>query len=154
MTFNPNKLTRADGVKRIESALSKAGVKLGKEVITSRDAEMLELRKLLAVTNIPDGFQKYQLPVTLRCVDAAAAIGTDADGVQFFVTIGQPSVKVGSHSHDEGAGIRFIAGGSILYKKQELTAGDWMYIPRGAKYEFQVGPQGAIICYCYCCCCA
>lgn len=154
MAFNPNRLTRADGIKRIEAALSKAGVKIGKKVLTSRDKDMLVLRKSLEVTNIPDGFQKYQLPVVLRCAEAAAATGTDADGVQFFVTMGQPNVKVGSHSHNEGAGLRFIAGGSIIYNKRELTAGDWMFIPKGAQYEFQVGPQGAIICYCYCCCCA
>jgi hypothetical protein len=154
MAFNPNRLTRADGVKRIQSALSKTGVKIGRKVITSRDRDMVELRKALAVTNVPSGFQKYQLPVTLRCTSLASATDTDADGVQFFVTMAQPDAKVSQHSHDEGAGLRFIAGGSILYKNQQLTAGDWMYIPKGAKYELQVGPQGALICYCYCCCCA
>ena len=154
MAFNPNRLTRADGVKRIQAALSKVGVKIGRTVITSRDKNMQELRKALEVTNIPDGFQKYQLPVTLRCADSVSATGTDADGVQFFVTMAVPGAKVGRHSHKEGAGLRFIAGGSIRYKKQELTSGDWMYIPKDAKYEFEVGPQGALICYCYCCCCA
>jgi uncharacterized RmlC-like cupin family protein len=154
MAFNPNKLTRADGVKRIEAALSKAGVKIGKKVITSRDSDMQGLRKTLAVTNIPAGFTKYQLPLTLTCASSIAMTGTEADGVQFFISMGEPNIKVGSHSHNEGAGLRFIAGGSITYKKKELTAGDWMYIPQGSKYEFQVGPQGAIMCYCYCCCCA
>lgn len=154
MPFNPNKLTRADGVKRIEAALKKTGIKIGKRVVTSRDKDMQLLRERLVVTNVPSGFSKYQLPVTLRCVDAMSATGTDADGVQFFVTIAQPNSKVNTHSHNEGAGLRMIAGGSILFKKQELTAGDWMYIPKGVPYEFQVGPQGAIICYCYCCCCA
>ena len=154
MTFNPNKLSRADGIKRIEAALATAGVKIGTKVITSRDKEMENLRTLLAVTNVPSGFQKYQLPLAMRCTDAASVTNTDADGVQFFITIGQPNVSVGSHSHDEGAGMRFIAGGSIIYNKKELTSGDWMYVPKGSTYDFQVGPQGAIMCYCYCCCCA
>jgi hypothetical protein len=154
MKFNPNKLTRADGVKRIDSALAEAGIKIGEKIVTSRDKDMLTLRENLSVTNVPDGFQKYQLPLVLRCVEKATATGTDEDGVQFFVTIGQPNVEVETHSHNEGSGLRMIAGGSIIYKDQELTAGDWMYIPKGAPYQFQVGPQGAIICYCYCCCCA
>jgi hypothetical protein len=154
MAFNPNRLTRADGVKRIQSALSKTGTKIGRKVITSRDKPMQELRKALAVTNVPSGFQKYQLPVVLRCADRASFTGTDADGVQFFVTMAEPGARVGQHSHNEGAGLRFIAGGSIRYKNQDLTPGDWMFIPKGARYEFEVGPQGAIICYCYCCCCA
>jgi len=154
MSFNPNKLTRADGIKRIEDALAKAGVKIGQQVITSRDADMQTLRQLLSVGNVPHGFQKYQLPLSMRCVEAATATNTAADGVQFFVTIAQPDAKVGSHSHDEGPGLRFIAGGSIQYLSHELTSGDWMYVPAGAKYEFKVGPQGAVMCYCYCCCCA
>ena len=35
-----------------------------------------------------------------------------------------------------------------------LTGGGWMYIPKGVKYEFEVGPLGVLMCYCYCCCCA
>lgn len=152
--FKPNRLTRMQGVQRIQSALKRAGITLGKRVITSRDADMTRLREALRVTNIPKGFQKYQLPVILRCADKVSFTNTDADGVQFFVTLAQPHAKVGKHSHNEGAGLRFIAGGSITYKNQELTSGDWMYIPKGAAYEFNVGPQGAVICYCYCCCCA
>ncbi len=106
------------------------------------------------MTNVPKGFQKYQLPIVLSCVDSKTMTGTPADGVQAFVTIAEPNASVSSHSHDEGAGLRFIAGGSINYKGRELTSGDWMFIPRGAKYGFDVGPQGAVICYCYCCCCA
>ena len=43
--------------------------------------------------------------------------------------------------------------GSIIYKGNELVAGDWMYIPQGVKYSFKVGPNGARMGYCYQCCC-
>ena len=70
-----------------------------------------------------------------------------------FISVGAPGIKVPNHSHDEGAGIRFIMNGSITYKGKELTGGDWMYIPKGIEYEFEVGHLGVTMCYCYCCCC-
>ena len=71
-----------------------------------------------------------------------------------FISVGNPGTKVPRHIHKEGDGIRFIAGGSIIYNGQELVAGDWMFIPKGEAYEFQVGPYGATMGYCYACCCA
>jgi len=97
---------------------------------------------ILEVKNVPPGFKKWQLPVALRCES------------QMFITFAPPNSKVPRHSHDEGPGIRFIMTGSILYKGKELTSGDWMYLPAGAEYEYQVGNLGAVMCYCYCCCCA
>jgi hypothetical protein len=141
-TFNPNQLTFEEGLARIKRALDKDGVVLGDRIVTSRDPDMTKLRKSLAVTNVPNGFVKYQLPVSL---DRAS---------QMFITIAQPDAEAPSHAHEAGAGIRFIAGGSIIYNGQELTAGDWMYVPARKPYSFKVGPQGALMCYCYCCCCA
>lgn len=140
--FDPNRLTFEEGIERIQEALKKTGAKLDGRVVTSRDRYMPQLREALRVTNVPDGFQKYQLPIALRCES------------QMFVTVAQPAIKAPSHVHKEGDGIRFIAGGSIIHDGQELTSGDWMFIPAGTPYSFQVGPQGAIMCYCYCCCCA
>jgi quercetin dioxygenase-like cupin family protein len=68
-----------------------------------------------------------------------------------FISVAAPNVKVPEHTHNEGAGLRFIASGSITYKDTELNAGDWMYIPKGAKYSFQVGALGATMFYCYHC---
>jgi len=140
-SFNPNRLTFDDGLRRIEEAVKRAGVD-AQTILTSRDETVSEALELLRVENVPDGFVKWQLPVALRCES------------QLFVTAAEPGISVPRHSHDEGDGVRFIAGGSIVYEGQELTAGDWMYIPAGREYSFEVGRYGALMCYCYCCCCA
>ncbi len=138
--FDPNRLNFEEGLERIRRAVDEAGLEreeLQRRIITSRDDVAVELRKSLATENVPEGFQKWQLPVYLACES------------QMFVTIGDPGVKVPQHSHEDGDGIRFIAGGSIIYEGRELTAGDWMFIPAGEPYSFEVGPNGAIMCYCY-----
>jgi hypothetical protein len=140
--FNPNRMTFEEGLDRIRRATDEAGLKVGESIITSRDDAGRRLRKTLAVDNVPDGFTKYQLPVYL------------SEPSQMFISFAAPDVHTPEHSHDEGDGIRFIAGGSIIYNDQELTAGDWMFIPKGKTYSFDVGPNGALMCYCYCCCCA
>src|SRR5689334_18290579 len=140
-TFNPNRLTFDEGLERIRKALDNSGVRVDGRIVTSRDKDAGDLRDALAVENVPKGFTKYQLPVYL---DAPS---------QLFVTIAEPNVRAGRHVHEDGDGIRFIAGGSITFEGQELSAGDWMFVPKGRDYEFEVGPNGALMCYCYCCCC-
>ncbi len=136
--FQPNRLSIDACAKRVKDALQKISFDMEKQVVTSRDKEGVQLRKELATRNIPDGFSKWQLPLDFaRCF--------------MFVSVASPDVKVPEHSHAEGSGIRFIASGSIVYKGKELTAGDWMYIPKGAKYSFEVGPFGATMFYCYQC---
>jgi hypothetical protein len=139
--FNPNKLTFEDGVKRVHAALKKANLDMDKAIVTSRDRAAIEATKLLTVNNVPKGFIKWQLPIVLQ-------------PSQLFISVGSPNVEVKEHSHDDGAGVRFIISGTIQHNGQELVAGDWMYIPKGAKYSFKVGPHGATMGYCYCCCCA
>lgn len=139
--FNPNRLTFEQGLKRIEEAASGAGLDR-EEILTSKDETVIRALDALEVENVPEGFKKWQLPLALRCES------------QLFVTVAQPGISVPPHSHDEGDGVRFIAGGSIVYDGRELTAGDWMYIPAGREYSFDVGRYGAIMCYCYCCSCA
>jgi hypothetical protein len=140
--FNPNRLSFDQGLERIQRALDYVKLDAREQIVTSKDPLSIKLRGMLEVDNIPDGFKKWQLPVYLD------------QPSQLFISVGAPGTKVGRHSHDEGDGIRFIAGGSIFYQGQELTAGDWMFIPKGRSYEFDVGPVGALMCYCYCCCCA
>lgn len=140
--INPNSLTFKQGLERIDEAQRKTGLQIGKEIITSRDEQVARAQEMLETKNVPQGFKKWQLPVYMACE------------TQMFVTVAPPNAKVPPHSHDEGPGVRFIASGSIKFKDKELTAGDWMYIPAGMKYEFEVGRYGATMCYCYCCCCA
>jgi hypothetical protein len=142
MDFNPNKATFSDCLARIEKVAREVGLNTEKQIVTSRDDNCRRAQELLEIQNVPNGFKKWQLPVALRCES------------QMFISVGAPGIKVPPHSHDEGPGIRFIMNGSIKYKDKELTGGDWMYIPKGVKYEFEVGPLGVLMCYCYCCCCA
>ncbi len=121
--FNPNNLSFEEGLKRIEEAAKYVGLEQDKQIVTSRDRVSIKLRERLNVDNVPKGFKKWQLPVSLPKAS------------QLFITVGEPNVKVDRHSHDEGAGIRFIVSGSIIYGGQELSGGDWMYIPAGEDYE-------------------
>lgn len=141
MAFNPNSMSFADGVARLQKAAKTAGLR-GGEIVTSRDEKTKRAIADLMVTNVPAGFTKWQLPVFL-----------DGPSQQFF-SYAAPNTSVAAHSHDEGDGIRVILHGSIHYNGVELQEGDWMFIPKGSPYEFKVGPRGAGMFYCYRCCCA
>lgn len=135
-------LSFESGAERVKEALADVGIdNIDDAIFTSRDAANKRLTETLKVKNIPEGFVKWQLPVVL-------------DRAQMFISAAAPGAKVPAHVHKEGAGVRFIASGSIVYNDQELVAGDWMYIPAGSPYSFEVGPMGAVMCYCYACCCA
>lgn len=139
--FNPNVLTFDEGIERLNRILKKEGLDPQHHITTSRDEGMEHLQKVLKITNVPNGFQKWMLPVYL----------TGAS--QLYISMAEPNAEVPLHSHDEGDGIRVMISGSIIYNGKELTAGDWMYIPKGAQYSMKVGPLGALMCYCYRCCC-
>lgn len=139
--FDPNSVSFAEGEVRVERALKQARVNIREKILTSKDRVAKKMADVLKISNVPAGFQKYQLPIVL-------------ERAQLFISKAEPNLKVPSHSHDEGDGVRFILDGSIIYNGQELTAGDWMYIPRGQPYTFSVGERGALMGYCYACCCA
>lgn len=138
--FDPNRLPFQACIARIDRALKAAGLKTEGRIITSNDQGIRKLMgKALRVTNVPKGFVKWQLPLYFK------------DPTHLFVSVAEPGAKAPIHSHKDGDGIRFIAGGSILYRGRELTAGDWMYIPAKTKYSFEAGPVGAAMFYCYAC---
>lgn len=140
--FEPTHISFAEGKERIEEAWAKVGYKMGSRILTSRDHEAVKLCNLLGVArkDLPKGFTKWQLPFYLG-------------GGQFFITTAQPSAEVSEHLHDDD-GVRFIMSGSVYFDGIELNAGDWMFIPKAAKYSLKIGPLGALMCYCYQCCCA
>jgi hypothetical protein len=116
--FDPNRSSLAACMERIQAALKGRGRELNVGIVTSRDADAGELRRELAIDNVPYGFRKYQLPVTLP------------EQSFMFITVAEPDAESPTHSHEDGDGIRFIAGGSIIYNDTELIAGDWMFVPR------------------------
>ncbi|WP_136440837.1 cupin domain-containing protein [Pacificoceanicola onchidii] len=142
MAFNPNRSTIASCMAELREIQKEFGID-PKRIVTSRDPAVRKLAYTkLDVSNVPDGFTKTRLPVFFE------------EPTTMYISAGAPGAKVPRHSHDEGDGIRFMISGSIRYGDNELTQGDWMFIPAGADYEFEVGPMGAVMCYCYCCCCA
>lgn len=142
MAFQPNAMTFAEGAKRADDACKAAGLDISKGILTSKDAGVINAVKALKVSNIPNGFEKYQLPIVFQ------------DATQTYLSFGAAGTSVPMHSHDEGPGLRVIIFGSIVYKDVELTAGDWMYIPAGMKYALDVGSMGVGMFYCYQCSCA
>lgn len=139
--FNPNQVSFKQGSENVQEFLKKAKVDIHEQILTSRDKLSERLKEAMQIKNVPRGFKKWQLPFLL-------------EPTQIFITQADPGAKVGRHAHEEGDGLRFITQGSIIYEGKELTAGDWMFIPAGKDYEFEVGPHGAIMGYCYCCSCA
>ena len=135
-----NMKTLAEGIKMIEGVQLDLGISQDK-IFTSIDVGNLGGHPDLRVSNIPNGFSKTMLPFF---TDGAAT---------FYLSSGAPNSVVPRHSHDEGAGLRFIVSGSIQFGDQTLREGDWMFMPAGAEYEFNVGSTGVTMFYCYRCCC-
>ena len=140
--FNANKFTFEEGLKKIRDALAKHHMSdIQSKIVTSKDPGVDKVLSDLETKNVPSGFKKWQLPVY-------------QDGpTQLFISVGAPNADVPEHSHDEGDGFRYVASGSILYKGHELSAGDWMFIPKAAKYSIKIGKMGATMFYCHQCCC-
>ncbi|SDT66259.1 hypothetical protein SAMN05216490_4690 [Mucilaginibacter mallensis] len=141
--FKPNSCTFERGIERINHAIVATNFKrsLKEKISTSKDPDIQELLTSLYVDNVPDNFKKWQLPFYL-------------DRSQFYISTGISGAFVPEHSHNDGDGLRYIVSGSIEYNGKVLSAGDWMYIPKGVKYSFTVGKLGATMFYCYQCCCA
>ncbi len=140
--FNPNQKSLASCVQELRAIQKEFGIDTGKIVHSKNPTVAKLMYDKLAVRNVPEGFTKTMLPVH---IDGASTL---------YISSAAPHAKVPRHSHDEGEGIRFMVSGSIHFGDLELTEGDWMYMPAGAEYEFEVGPRGATMCYCYSCCCA
>ena len=140
-TFQPNDSSFEDGLLVIEEAYKKVGFIPDGKIMTSKDEIAEKLKSALYGVKTPDGFDKWMLPFSLP-------------GATFFVTVGQPFAIVPPHAHKKGSGVKFIVSGSILYGNKELTSGDWMYVPQGAEYSFNVGPAGVTIISGYKDCCS
>jgi hypothetical protein len=141
MAFNPNSKTLAACIAEIKTIAAKHKIDHSK-IITSKHKGVLGAHKELLVPNVPGGFTKWRLPVYLT------------EGATFYMSFAPAGTKVPEHSHDEGDGLRVIMTGSIIYDGEEYTSGDWMFLPKGQKYNFEVGKMGVGMFYCYSCCCA
>ena len=59
MAFKPNALTFEQGIERINAATKEARVRLGKEIVTSRNPRVRRVTEALRISNIPSGFKKW-----------------------------------------------------------------------------------------------
>ena len=114
---------------RIENAAAERGFDTADTILTSHDELATTLRDDLAVTDVASGFQRWLLPIAL-------ASGTAS------LIVGAPNSATGTHSHNTRT-LHVIVNGSATINNQDLSPGDWAYIPRGAEYSFQAGPEGA-----------
>ena len=132
--FVPQELTFEQGSERIREALRKAEVDIENTIVTSRDPWAERLREELRMTNQPSGVAMWQLPVVLN-------------QSLLFLQVLEPGAQVPEHEHVRAAVFRLVISGSIHYDGKELTAGDWMYVPRGQSYSFSAGSAGATVMY-------
>lgn len=121
------------GVLNVREALEAAGLDTNK-IITSRNPALRTVKDRLRSNLMPTGFEQYQLPIPLRGEDTLC-----------FITTGQPNAAFPEHRHAKSDGLRVVISGSISYEGIELTAGDWMYVPRGASYSFVAGTSGCTL---------
>lgn len=134
--FDPSKfITYEQGVQRFNDVLKQVGLDMSKQIVTSKDPAVKKACDLLRVSNVPQGFNKWQLPFTVEQSTS-------------FISSAAPNVSVAEHKHP-GVGVRVIISGSIFYNGIELTAGDWMHMPANSPYSFKTGEQGVTMFYCY-----
>ncbi|MGE5049056.1 MAG: hypothetical protein ACM3PC_10830 [Deltaproteobacteria bacterium] len=137
--WDPNRVSFDKGRPYVEQQLRKARLDPDAAIMTSRDPKAIKAKGLLKTLNSPPGFEKWQLPFSFF------------HPTNFYVTVGKPGSRVPSHSHDEGAGMRFILDGSITFNGKRLGPGDWVYIPKGMAYRFTVGRRGVTLLADYAC---
>jgi mannose-6-phosphate isomerase-like protein (cupin superfamily) len=126
------------GVLRAKTALKAAGITLGDSIITSRDPRMVKVIQKLRSTNPPEGLEQWQLPI----------FSNDRTAL-YFISVACPNAKVPPHKHHDDDVFRIVLSGSLIFKKIELTAGDWMFIPKGVPYSFEAGRLGSVILHTY-----
>lgn len=138
--WNPNGTTFDEGQVLLKKAMKSVGLDPDAALFTSRDPVAQEIKKILKTSNVPDGFEKWQLPFSLY------------EPSNVFISHGEPQAKVPTHWHKHGAGYRVIIQGSItLGDGTELTTADWMYVPKAHPYSFDVGPKGVVMLAGYAC---
>ena len=138
--WDPNGTTFEEGQVLFRKALKAVGLDPDAALFSSKDPRVEKILTILKTSNVPDGFEKWQLPFSMY------------DPSNLFISRGKPYAKVPSHWHKHGAGFRVIIQGSLtLGHGPELKVGDWFYVPKGFPYSFEVGPEGLTLLAGYAC---
>jgi hypothetical protein len=117
----------------IGKAVTKRGFDPATTVLISRDEKAISLRDDLAVSDLAEGFQRWLLPIVLG-------------GGSGSLLVASPNASTPAHSHTSRT-LHLVASGSVTINDEELSPGDWAYIPRGFDYTYRVGPEGALSFY-------
>jgi mannose-6-phosphate isomerase-like protein (cupin superfamily) len=121
------------GALKINAALRKNKVRLGKGVITSRDAGIAKVTRDLKRTGMPPGVQSWLLPIHfagLHWVWLCFAAWT--------------VVPMHAHAHDS---LRVVVSGELKFGRKTLKPGDWMFVPKGQTYSVRTGALRVCILY-------
>ena len=102
-------------------------------ILTSRDRLAFAMRDDLAVDDLADGFDRVLLPLAPTSGSAS-------------IFVGAANSTTGRHSHESNT-LHVIATGSVKVNGQELSSGDWAYIPAGMDYELEVGMYCSVVMY-------
>lgn len=127
---------RKVGRDEIDSHLRKKKLVLGKKIVTSRDRGWSGAR--IERKGMPQGWNTWQLPVYMKN-------GTSF----FFIQECETGAELPRHGHNVDQ-LRVVMSGRVTINGKELGAGDWMFIPAGAKYSMKaISNAGPVILYCY-----
>ena len=100
---------------------------------------MMEVMQRLKRENMPEGVDKWQLPII---------IGGERPAF-LFLTSCRPNAEIPEHVHGNDTISRVVIGGSVMVANVELTHGDWFFVPKGVPYAYSAGPYGASLLHIY-----
>ena len=129
-----------NGVLYVQEALKRLGP-VEKRIVTSREPGMREIEDSLRRPGMPEGIEKWQLPIII----------SEGRPSFLFVTVAAPDTHVGKHMHPDDVIVRIIMSGSITVDGVELSEGDWMYVPNTVPYSYTAGRLGAVMFHIYNC---
>lgn len=120
------------GARNIKNVLERHGIIIvgGKQVVTSRDKGMDDVRFELMREGLPAGFVQWQLPIVFGA------------GAFAFLTVSEAGAVVPTHKHSRNL-FRIVLWGSIITDGVELKTADWMYVPKGVPYSYHAAFTGS-----------
>jgi mannose-6-phosphate isomerase-like protein (cupin superfamily) len=113
---------------RIRQAHEEYGYDPATTILTARDTVAIRMMDALPVSGLAEGFEGRLLPILF-------GTGTDAD------IVGPVDATTGMHSHETNTFHQIVSGTVRVTgqeRSQELSAGDWAYIPAGVEYTLEV----------------
>jgi hypothetical protein len=131
--WQPNGTSFWDGQPHVRGIQQELGFNPETDFLTSKDEIGARLQERLETDNVPSRFRKWQLPFSFY------------EPSNVYITEGEPGASVAEHAHTEGAGYRLVLNGSLTVDGKVLRQGDWMWVPKGHPYSYEVGEEGVLL---------